>query len=126
MKFKRILYDITYAIKTVIFGQKLPYMFGLQITDNCNLNCFYCEGKNAGKVNLSFNDGIITLYNAYKRGNRSLYFTGGEPMLWNDNEKTLTDLVNYAYSLGFYDILIVTNGTQPLTIQHVSYLVTIG
>jgi MoaA/NifB/PqqE/SkfB family radical SAM enzyme len=59
------------------------------------------------------------------RGHRSLYFTGGEPMIWEDNGHTLDELIQYAREIGFLEIFIFTNGTVPLNIKQCNYIVTI-
>ena len=104
---------------------ELPYLFGLVITDKCNLNCFYCESKNSGRYHFSFDQAKDTIENAYGRGHRSLYFTGGEPMIWEDNGHKLDGLIKYARKVGFLEVFIFTNGTIPLAIEQCNYIVTI-
>jgi len=121
----KVLNWINYGFKTFILRKELPYLFGLVITDKCNLDCFYCESKNSGRYHFSFEQAITALDDAYARGHRSLYFTGGEPMIWQDDGHSLEALVQYARSIGFLDVFIFTNGTVPLTIKHCNYIVTI-
>ncbi len=122
---KKWLEHTRYAFRTYVLRQELPYLFGLVITDLCNLDCFYCESKNSGGYHFSLEQALHTLEEAYGRGHRSLYFTGGEPMLWEDGGRGLAFLVDHARSLGFADIYIFTNGTVPLDIAGCSYIVTI-
>jgi sulfatase maturation enzyme AslB (radical SAM superfamily) len=121
----KFLNRFSYGFKTLILRIKSPYLLGLVITDRCNLNCFYCESKNAGKIHFAIDQARHALSDAYKRGHRSLYFTGGEPMLWKDGEHGLHELVNYARELGFFEVFIFTNGTFPLDIERCNYIVTI-
>ena len=121
----KILNRFSYAFKTFVLRKKNPYLFGIVITDRCNLNCFYCESKNAGKIHFTFDHASHALCDAYERGHRSLYFTGGEPMLWADGEHGLRELATYARELGFFDVFIFTNGTLPLDIEQCNYIVTI-
>jgi MoaA/NifB/PqqE/SkfB family radical SAM enzyme len=114
-----------YGFKTFILKQELPYLFGMVITDKCNLNCFYCESKNSGRYHFSFDQAKKTIRDAYKRGHRSLYFTGGEPMIWEDNGHDLDELVRFARDIGFLDVFIFTNGTRPLSIANSNYIVTV-
>jgi sulfatase maturation enzyme AslB (radical SAM superfamily) len=116
---------LSYGFKTFILRKELPYLFGMVITDKCNLNCFYCESKNSGKYHFSFDQAKETLSDAYRRGHRSLYFTGGEPMIWEDGGHRLSELVEFARTLGFLDVFIFTNGTVPLSIEQCNYIVTI-
>lgn len=120
-----LINQIAYAFRTFALGQQLPYLFGIEVTDQCNLNCFYCEGKNKARYYFSFEQAKQTLRDAYIRGHRALYFTGGEPMTWEDGRRRLVDLVDYGRELGFNDIFVYTNGTQPLDIHHCQYFVTI-
>jgi len=121
----KLLSWISYGFKTFILKKELPYLFGLVITDKCNLNCFYCESKNSGKYHFSHEHAIKAIEDAYQRGHRSIYFTGGEPMIWEDNGNTLEELVGYAREIGFLDVLVYTNGTMPLNIEQCSYMVTV-
>ncbi len=114
-----------YGFKTFVLGKELPYLFGMVITDECNLNCFYCESKNSGKYHFSYDHAKKTIIEAYQRGHRSLYFTGGEPMVWEDGGHKLDELVGLAREIGFHDVFIFTNGTKPLTIKECNYIVTI-
>ncbi len=116
---------LTYAFKTFILRRELPYLFGLVITDRCNLDCFYCESKNSGHYHFSSDGAIKALSDAYRRGHRSLYFTGGEPMIWADGALRLQDLVRYSRELGFHDVFVFTNGTVPLAISGCNYIVTV-
>jgi sulfatase maturation enzyme AslB (radical SAM superfamily) len=116
---------VLYGFKTFVLSKELPYLFGLVITDKCNLNCFYCESKNSGKYHFTSGHAKNTIENAYQRGHRSLYFTGGEPMIWEDSGHTLDELIQYARKIGFLEVFIFTNGTIPLTIKHCNYIVTV-
>ena len=40
----------TYAFSTFVLRRRSPYLFGMVITDRCNLECFYCESKNSAWV----------------------------------------------------------------------------
>lgn len=122
---KKVFSWFSYGFQTYFLRRELPYLFGMVITDQCNLNCFYCESKNSGKYHLSCTEAKRMLRNAYKRGHRSLYFTGGEPMIWEDSGHHLNDLVQFALDLGFFEVFIFTNGTVPLAIEKCSYIVTI-
>jgi len=116
---------LIYAFRTFVLRQEIPYLFGLVITDKCNLNCFYCESKNSGKYHFTSEHAFSVLHDAYNRGHRSLYFTGGEPMLWNDNGYDVSNLVKYARELGYLDVFIYTNGTMPFDVPDCHYIVTI-
>ncbi|MES9963290.1 MAG: radical SAM protein [Candidatus Sedimenticola sp. 20ELBAFRAG] len=116
---------MSFGFRTFLLGQKLPYLFGIEISDRCNLDCFYCEGKNKGRYYFSYGQACQALNDAYNRGHRALYFTGGEPMIWQDGDRQLNDLVSYARETGFKDVFIYTNGTRPLDIRGCRYIVTI-
>jgi MoaA/NifB/PqqE/SkfB family radical SAM enzyme len=116
---------LSYACKTFILRREVPLLFGLVITDRCNLNCFYCESKNSGGYHFTADGALKALRDAYQRGHRSLYFTGGEPMIWTDGGLNLGDLVRYSRKLGFHDVIIYTNGTVPLAICGCNYIVTV-
>ncbi|MBU3947431.1 MAG: radical SAM protein [Proteobacteria bacterium] len=121
----KLLSWFSYSFKTFILRKELPYLFGIVITDKCNLNCFYCESKNSGRYHFSFEQAKDTINSAYQRGHRSLYFTGGEPMIWEDKGHTLDELIQYARKVGFLEVFIFTNGTIPLSIKQCNYIVTV-
>lgn len=123
MKISHYPAALAYAFQTFVLQKKRPYLVGMLITDHCNLSCFYCSSS--GRFQFSYQQAKDALSQAYKRGNRTLFFTGGEPMIWRDGNKVFSDIVDYAYDLGFQEIFIFTNGTIPLTIPHCSYIVTI-
>ena len=50
----KLLSWLSFGFKTFVLKKELPYLFGLVITDKCNLNCFYCESKNSGRYHFSF------------------------------------------------------------------------
>ena len=114
-----------YAFKTLVLRDHSPWLAGLVITDRCNLNCHYCESKNAGQHHFTWPEACRALDAAYRRGCRSLYFTGGEPMLWRDGDKGIQDAVDYAQRLGFHEVFIFTNGTFPLSAAGCHYIVTV-
>lgn len=121
----KVLSWFDYGFRTFVLRQQLPYLFGLEVSDKCNLDCFYCEGKNKGRYHFNYEQAKQILRNAHDRGHRALYFTGGEPMIWEDGDKRLGDLVYYARNVGFNDVFIYTNGTKPLIIKGCKYVVTI-
>lgn len=116
---------VFFAVDTFVLRRQKPYLFILVINDKCNLNCFYCISKNTGKYDLDYNTAIAALSQAYHRGHRALVITGGEPMLWQDNDITINKVVSHAREKGFLDIAIFTNGTFPLNIYGVTFIVTI-
>ena len=121
----KLLSWFDYGFRTFVLRQQLPYLFGLEVSDKCNLDCFYCEGKNKGRYHFSYVQAQKALRDAHDRGHRALYLTGGEPMIWEDGNRRLSDLVHYARDLGFNDVFVYTNGTKPLNIKGCKYIVTI-
>lgn len=116
---------LAYGFQTFILRKQLPYLFGLVITDKCNLNCFYCESKNSGRYHFTYDQALDAIDHAYQRGHRAIYFTGGEPMVWEDRGHKLDELIAFARKLGFFEVFIFTNGTVPLNIKQCNYIVTI-
>jgi MoaA/NifB/PqqE/SkfB family radical SAM enzyme len=57
---------------------------------------------------------VAVMRDAWQRGFRELYFSGGEPMLWRDGERTLEDAVVEARRIGFFHVHVYTNGTLGL------------
>lgn len=122
---KRIQNYASFAIDTFLLRRERPYLFILVINDKCNLDCFYCMSKNTGLYDLDFPTVCAALSEAYARGHRALVVTGGEPMLWHSQITRLGDVISYARNLGFTDIAVFTNGTFPLDLEGVTFIVTI-
>ncbi len=125
LSLRRYLTYLAFGFRAVVLKDKRPYLLILMINDQCNLNCFYCEGKNTGLLELDYPQAVRLLKEGYCRGHRVLVLTGGEPFLWNREGRTLADLIKEARHLGFLDITIFTNGTHPLQIHGCTYIVTI-
>ena len=70
-----------------------PLFYGIVVTDRCNLECLGCKVSNTNRPDMTWSQLIDTMQNAWKRGFRELYFSGGEPMLWSDEAHTLEDAV---------------------------------
>lgn len=121
----QLVSGIGYGLSSVVLRRKRPYLLGFVITDRCNLSCFYCESKNQGRIHFSYGAALAALRAGYARGNRSLYFTGGEPMIWSDGDRDLSSLVLAAREIGFHDVFVFTNGTRPLDVPGCKYIVTL-
>jgi MoaA/NifB/PqqE/SkfB family radical SAM enzyme len=57
---------------------------------------------------------VTAMQEAWRRGFRELYFSGGEPMLWRDADHTLEDSVAEAKRIGFFHVHVYTNGLLGL------------
>ncbi|UCD43073.1 MAG: hypothetical protein JSV69_05605, partial [Chloroflexota bacterium] len=53
---------------------------------------------------------VTAMQDAWNRGFRDLYFSGGEPMLWRDASHTIKDAVAEAKRIGFFHVHVYTNG----------------
>lgn len=125
MKFNELTSHAAYAVRTLILRQSIPYMIGMVLTDKCNLNCVHCLGKNKGEVDCTYDEVETALKEAYARGNRYVYFTGGEPHCWEDKKWRFEDLVILANQIGFFDAFVATNGTFPLSLKDCLYYISV-
>lgn len=125
MNIRKFGFAAQYAARTFLLRQKRPLLLAVVITDRCNLDCFYCHGSNAGKIHCSGDEIRDIITRAYERGHRALYFTGGEPMLWESDGWNMGEVVQLARELGFLDVFIFTNGTLPLNVPGCRYIVTV-
>ncbi len=57
---------------------------------------------------------VAAMEDAWQRGFRELYLSGGEPTLWRDATHTLEDVVTEARQIGFFHVHIYTNGLLGL------------
>jgi MoaA/NifB/PqqE/SkfB family radical SAM enzyme len=86
----------------------------LVLTDRCNLQCRHCRLANRGIADLSFEEATVACEAFYKEGGRTLYLQGGEPLMWRDGHYTIEDIVAHSRDIGFYSVIIYTNGTIPI------------
>ncbi len=112
-----LLNSISYWYKIHVLGKKIPFIAGLVINEDCNLNCRHCSVNKSETKKLTFDevkDGLIQLKN---RGIRSIAITGGEPFMWFDTTYTIESIIRLTRELGFKVSSVYTNGTFPLNIS---------
>ena len=108
-------YYFEWAFRYKVMRRKIPLSGSIILTDRCNLNCKHCIVSNLGYRVLSFSDVKRDLDVLYNEGARILVVTGGEPFLWGDGAgQNLWHVVDYAKRLGFFRVVICTNGTVEL------------
>ena len=111
---ERLWFYLKYAWRFAVLRQPVPLIYGVAITDRCNLSCAGCRVSNTGRPDMTHDALVQTLRSAWERGFREVYFTGGEPTLWCDGEHTFLDAIEAARSIGFYHVHLYTNGLQGL------------
>ena len=114
MKISSFLKFSAFGISTIIFKRKKPVLGTIILTDKCNLKCKHCAVNNITSVIYPYIRIKEEMQTLYRKGIRILFFCGGETFLWNDQGKTLRDLVIEAKSMGFLIVNVVTNGTFAL------------
>jgi len=112
--FRNIAYGLGYISSHGIFHRDTPLICGLTLTDRCNLHCRHCRIANRRKPDLTFTEATGAIDSFYDEGGRTLYLQGGEPLLWQDGQYNLEDIVRYSREKGFFTTIIYTNGTIPL------------
>jgi len=116
LKFKDFVNLSLFGVKTILFKMKKPILGTIILTDYCNLSCKHCAVNNINKVMYPYEDIVEEMNKFYKEGIRILFFCGGETLVWQDEDKTIRDLIKKAKDIGFYIVNIVTNGTIDLDI----------
>ena len=109
-----ISYGIKFILGHYFLKKHTPLICGLVVTNNCNLHCRQCRISERGHKNMNFEEIMSAIDSFYQEGGRTIYIEGGEPFLWQDRDHTLDDIVDYAHKLGFYSVIIYTNGTFDL------------
>lgn len=105
---------VPYGWRFFVLRRPGPLIFGIAPTDRCSLGCMGCRVANTGRPAMTWEQLAGTMRDARERGFRELYFTGGEPMLWADGDRTLEDAVAEARRLGFLHVHVYTNGLLGL------------
>jgi len=105
--------ELTHDIKEKFekkYGILPPSFVVISPTQKCNLNCIGCYASskiNAPSLSFEVVDKICDeVYNEW--GNRFMTISGGEPLMYNDNGKTLFDIWKKYPEMFF---LFYTNGT---------------
>lgn len=111
---KAVLYGVKYVLRYHLFKDHVPLICGLVLTNKCNLRCEHCRVSERSAKDLSFKEIKSVIDSYYKEGGRCLYLQGGEPFLWHDSQYTIEHIVEYARGVGFFTVIIYTNGTIPL------------
>lgn len=114
MKIASFLYFAGFGIQTILRRKKTPILGTVIVTDRCNLSCKHCSVNNITAVIHPYSRIHREMRQLYAMGVRILFFCGGETFLWQDQGKTLRDLVIEAKRIGFLIVNVVTNGTFPL------------
>ena len=110
----RLRFYVPFAWRFILLRRPLPLIYGIAITDRCNLACRGCHVSNTGRPDMTWDRLVDMMRKAWSRGFRELYFTGGEPMLWRDGQHTLENAVVEAKRTGFFHVHVYTNGTLGL------------
>lgn len=117
MSLNRVAFYIAafrYELKSLASRKEFPFVGGIAINDSCNLRCRHCFVSNRHIPDLSFEEIRKGLRTLHGMGMRCLYIEGGEPFLWEDDGKTVADVVELARSVGFRYVMLYTNGTFPI------------
>jgi len=101
-KWEMIRFYTSFTWRFLVLQRLEPLFYGIVVTDRCNLKCLGCKVSNTGRPDMTWSQLIDSMRNAWKRGFRELYFSGGEPMLWCDGAHTLEDAVVEAKKIGFF------------------------
>jgi MoaA/NifB/PqqE/SkfB family radical SAM enzyme len=112
---RQLAFYLPYAWRFMVLRRPLPLIFGIALTDRCNFACRGCAVANTGRRDLTWQGLLAAMHGAYARGFRELYFSGGEPMLWHGDGRTIDDAIDEARRIGFFHIHVYTNGTRGLT-----------
>lgn len=110
----KLRFYIPFTWRFAVLRRPEPLVYGIAVTDRCNLHCRGCRVANTGRSAMTWAQVVDAMHSAWQRGFRELYFSGGEPMLWRDGDHRLEDLVTEARRIGFFHIHIYTNGTCGL------------
>jgi Fe-coproporphyrin III synthase len=116
MKVSHFLHLSVFGLRTVLFKSRKPILATIILTDACNLACVHCGVNNIKSIYYPYPAIRAEMEALYREGIRILFFCGGEPFLWQEDGKTIRDLVREAREIGFFIVNVVTNGTIDLDI----------
>jgi len=111
---KKLLFYIRFTWRYAVLKRSEPLFLGVSLTNRCNFSCRGCLISNNGLPDLTWEQLVSVMKEAWAQGFREIYFTGGEPMLWRDGARTIQDAVREAKRAGFFHVHVYTNGTCGL------------
>lgn len=114
---KKLFYYFNWFYRVKLKGERIPLNSSIILTDDCNLHCAHCSVAHLGYRKQSYQQVCSDIEALYHQGSRMLVITGGEPFLWQDNQHQLDDVIRFAKELGFFRIVVCTNGTFELASQ---------
>ena len=114
IRWRRLRFYATFVWRFLVLRHPEPLIYGIALTDRCNLACRGCHVSNTGRRDMTRDQLLAAMHNAWARGFRELYFSGGEPMLWRDADYTLSDAIIEAKRIGFFHVHVYTNGLLGL------------
>ena len=100
-------------------GARDPLVNTMIINYECNLRCRHCSiAAHANELpnphSMPIDIAVSEMKERYGQGARILFFEGGEPTLWNEDGKTLRDLIGIGKEIGYFVIGYTTNGTTEI------------
>lgn len=116
MKLSSFAFFASYGIREILFKRHKPIIGTIILTDKCNLHCKHCAVNNINCVIYPYEQILGEMHMLYDQGIRILFFCGGETFLWEDQGKTVRDLVIEAREIEFLIINLVTNGTFKIDV----------
>jgi len=112
----KYLYLPFWFFKTRILGKRIPLVSVVFITDLCNLKCKHCcIFAQESSITKSYEQVEEDLKYCYKQGARFVDFEGGEPTLWQHDDKYLNDLIALAKKIGFFSTTVTTNAQKDFS-----------
>lgn len=117
MKLTSLIQFAAFGISTILFKREKPILGTIIVTDKCNLRCKHCSVNNITGIIYPYKQIKKEMLDLYKQGIRILFFCGGETFMWQDEGKTLRDLVKEAKEMGFLIVNVVTNGTFKIDLK---------
>jgi Fe-coproporphyrin III synthase len=116
MKLNHFIHLAAFGVQTIVFKTRKPILATIILTDACNLSCKHCAVNNIHSILYPYTAIRAEMEQLYREGIRILFFCGGETLCWHDEGKTVKDLVREAKEIGFFLVIVVSNGTIDLNI----------
>ncbi|KAA6339335.1 hypothetical protein EZS27_012721 [termite gut metagenome] len=112
----KLAYLAWWFFKVRFLGKQQPLQTVLFISEKCNLHCRHCTVyKKENPYIKTYQQVKEELAYSYLQGSRFVDFEGGEPMIWNNGEYTINDLIRLAKKTGFFSTTVTTNAQVPFS-----------
>jgi len=110
------------ALKSIVTQDGVPFFATVLLTERCNLTCRHCGIRDPKAEQPPFDVVVREMEALHALGVSIIIFSGGEPLLWRDGDKSFRHVAEEARRIGFLGVCLATNGTMEFDFESVDFV----